>query len=281
MERALGARPVSARPVAGGFTANRRFVVELPDERRAFVKWAYSDASADWLRVEHGMYRDVGAEFMPRLLGWDDEDAFPLLAIEDLSDAHWPPPWRDGEVEAVRAALAAIAATPPPPGLPRAEEVLDVRDWERVRADPEPFLSLDLRTRGWLDGAYDTLVAAAQSVPLHGDALCHFDVRSDNICLRDGRALLVDWNWACVGNPEADLSTWLPSLHLEGGPPPWEVLPAGGAYAAWLSGFWGYRAGLPAPEGANPSVRDLQRRQLAVTLDWAERELDLPPTLQT
>jgi aminoglycoside phosphotransferase (APT) family kinase protein len=42
-------------------------------------------------------------------------------------------------------------------------------------------------------------------------------VRSDNICIGDGGATLVDWNWASVGNPRVDLAFWLPSLHFEGG----------------------------------------------------------------
>jgi thiamine kinase-like enzyme len=50
--------------------------------------------------------------------------------------------------------------------------------------------------------------------------LLHFDVRSDNLCFRDGRALLIDWNLACIGNPVVDVAAWLPSLHAEGVRPP-------------------------------------------------------------
>ena len=52
-----------------------------------------------------------------------------------------------------------------------------------------------------------------------GEAFLHLDVRSDNICIADGRAVLVDWNWASLGNPRVDLAFWLPSLSHEGGPP--------------------------------------------------------------
>ena len=30
--------------------------------------------------------------------------------------------------------------------------------------------------------------------------------------------MLVDWNWAGLGNPLVDLAFWLPSLFMEGGP---------------------------------------------------------------
>ena len=36
-------------------------------------------------------------------------------------------------------------------------------------------------------------------------------------------------------------------------------------------------AGLPAPDGAAPGLRDLQLAQLGVVLPWAVRALDLPP----
>jgi thiamine kinase-like enzyme len=53
--------------------------------------------------------------------------------------------------------------------------------------------------------------------------LLHFDVRSDNVCFAGDRAVLVDWNWAAIGNPVMDVAARLPSLHAEGGPPPEEI----------------------------------------------------------
>ena len=85
-------------------------------------------------------------------------------------------------------------------------------------------------------------------------------------------AILVDWNWATLGDPQPDLAAWLPSLACEGGPEPREVLPCGAAYGALVSGVWAAVAGLPPPPTA-PGVRDVQRRQLEVALAWCEREL--------
>ncbi|MFL5927860.1 MAG: phosphotransferase family protein [Gaiellaceae bacterium] len=141
-----------------------------------------------------------------------------------------------------------------------------------VEADPEPFLSLRLRDRIWLERALPTILAAAEAAPVEGDRVCHFDVRSDNLCFRAGRAVLVDWNWASLGNPAVDVAAWLPSVRVEGGPPPWEVLPGAGALAAFVSGVWAAVAGLPPPATA-PGVREVQRRQLAVALDWVDRDL--------
>jgi hypothetical protein len=68
----------------------------------------------------------------------------------------------------------------------------------------------------------------------------------------------------------------LPSLRLEGGPEPDQLLPHAHGFAALLAGFFGSRAGLPAPPTA-PRVRPFQLAQLRVTLPWAARQLDLPP----
>jgi Ser/Thr protein kinase RdoA (MazF antagonist) len=116
------------------------------------------------------------------------------------------------------------------------------------------------------------ILAAVESAPVDGDDLCHLDVRSDNLCFRDGRALLVDWNWLSRANADLDLAAWLPSLAVEGGPLPREVLPGSGALAAFVAGVWAAVVGLPPPATA-PTVRSLQLAQLAVALDWIDREL--------
>jgi aminoglycoside phosphotransferase (APT) family kinase protein len=129
----------------------------------------------------------------------------------------------------------------------------------------------------WLDRALPILIDAADPRLLDGTALLHTDVRSDNLCFRDGATVLVDWNHTSVGNPEIDVAFFLPSLHLEGGPPPRDVAPhVTPGMAAHVAGYFASRAGLPAPPTA-PLVRDIQRRQLEVALPWAAALLDLPP----
>jgi aminoglycoside phosphotransferase (APT) family kinase protein len=144
--------------------------------------------------------------------------------------------------------------------------------WRVVEADPAPFLSTGLRDAAWLERSLPAILAAADSAPMDGDNVGHFDVRSDNLCFRDGRAVLVDWNWTSLANPTVDIVGWLPSLHVEGGPPPWEVLPDVRELAALVAGVWAAVAGLPPPETA-PTVREVQRRQLAVALDWMDRKV--------
>ena len=274
IERAVGAAPVRYEPRGGGYSSADRFSVQLDDGRRVFVKSAAAENLAGWLRREHEVYTGLSGGFIPGLEGWDDDGSRPVLALEDLSDADWTPRWDRGRITAVRAALSELAAAVPPPGTaPVRESFAELFGrWEIVAADPEPFLSSGVRDRAWLDRSLDRVVDAAARAPVDGDAVCHFDVRSDNLCFRDGRAILVDWNWVSLGNPDLDVAAWLPSVCVEGGPPPWELLPGAGELAAFVAGVWAAVVGLPPPATA-PNVRSLQRAQLAVALDWVDREL--------
>ncbi|MEP6977490.1 MAG: phosphotransferase [Thermoleophilia bacterium] len=276
---ALGAPVQRLEPtLGGGYTLSDRFRVHLDGGGTAFAKVATTEPLAEWFRVEHRLYREIAGPFMAELLGFDDDGKAPILLLEDLSDGIWPPPWPETGVQSVVSALAEIHATQPPEGLPVGEEWRELlMGWEEVATDAEPFLSVGIVSRPWLSAALPTLRAAAAEAQLAGDALLHLDVRSDNICLYRGRAYLVDWNWATVGNPLLDLAAWLPSLHAEGGPPPEDVIGDGaGELASLLAGFFAAQAGKPPPEGA-PTVRAVQFAQLQTALPWACRALGLPP----
>jgi hypothetical protein len=283
VRRALGTTPVAWRASSGhGAPSHRRFVVELEDGRKAFVKIAALDYTAEWLRDEQCVYAALdGASFLPRLLGWDDDGTAPVLALEDLSGETWPPPWDAGRVDAVLATLEAVHATPPPAGVPPAvESQFGLDGWPDVAADPRPFLSLGLCSAGWLDGHLPALSEASAAAQIGGTSFLHFDARSDNLCLREGTAVFVDWNNACVGNALLDTAAWLPSLEVEGGPPPHVILPDDSPglpeIASLLAGYFCARAGLsPIPQA--PHARPLQLAQSRTSLPWAARLLGLPP----
>jgi aminoglycoside phosphotransferase (APT) family kinase protein len=269
-------RPVAFRPAAGGYTAAKRGIVTFEDGRSAFLKAAVSEETADWLRAEYAVYRYLGAagaDFLPRVLAWDDDGARPILLLEDLSAAHWPPPWEPGHAARVAETLSRLRRVPPMPGMATLEAYRDdFSGWRKVAADPGPFLSVGLCTAAWLDAALPGLQAAEQALRLDGTDFLHLDIRSDNVCFTPERTILVDWNWACTGNGQVDLAAWLPSLHAEGGPAPETFLPHAPEPAAALSGFWAARAGLP---DRDPRMRHLNVFQLRTALPWAARAVGL------
>jgi hypothetical protein len=275
----LQKRPVAWRHASGGYTPAQRWIVTFEDGTSCFVKTAAGlpESPMDqWLRREHAVYSSVEANFLPRLLGWDDDGVQPVLVLEDLGAARWPPPWRSGDVERVIEMLTAVRAT-------RLDDLGDAEDldpdltshWTEVQDDPGPFLSLGFCSQNWLDASLQTLIDAALRADLSGDDLVHFDVRSDNLCFATDRVVLVDWNFAARGNGELDLASWLPSLHSEGGPQPEAILPDAPQWAALMSGFFASRAGGPPIPGA-PRVRQVQQSQLRSALPWAVRALGLP-----
>lgn len=263
--------------VRRGYTHNDRMVATLRDGRSVFAKRAVDEVTAGWLRREHQMYEALRNElFVPKVVAWIDH-YLPILVLEDLSDATWPPPWDGAKVEAVLSILDDLAQCRAPEGLPRLVNGGQPDEgWHRVLAEPSEFLSLHLCDAAWLERAGPVLCAAAAAAPLEGDALLHGDVRSDNLCFRGGAALLVDWNLARIGNPQLDLAFWLPSLAAENGPPPETVAPGCcPELAAYVSGFFACRAGQAEIPHA-PLVRQVQRQQLQTALPWAARALHLP-----
>jgi Phosphotransferase enzyme family len=278
----LRAEPAGWEPVrSGGHTPARRWIVTLDDGRTAFAKVATDELTASWLRDEHVVYQHLlGAPFVPSYVGYYDDGEHPVLALEDLSSGAWPPPWDAAGVSALFGSLEEMWATPPPPGTAAATD--DAREiaggWDEIAKAPEAFLRLGLCSEPWLSEHLDTLLSAAGEAAFGGDALLHFDVRSDNVCFRpdDGRALLIDWNLTAVGNPQIDVVFWLPSLEAEGGPAPESVLPdADPGLVSTCAAFFCARAARP-PIPTAPTVREVQLVQARTALPWAARLVGLP-----
>ena len=259
-----------------GYTTAFHAIAELDDGRTVFVKAGADEATSTFLREEITVYRTVQAPFMPAFHGADERDP-PILVLGDLSGCFSTPPWTDSEIAAVIVLIDRLRSTSAPAELGSAEQYRAdwVGRWDRVAADPEPFLALGLCSPEWLETALPKLSAAAKAATFAGDVLVHTDIRSDNLAFVDGEARLVDWNWACAGDEKLDLACWLPSLAAEGGPPPESLMPEGGReLAAMLAGVWAAVAGTPPPPTA-PRVRAAQIAQLRVALPWAARELGL------
>lgn len=277
LQRIMNTRPMAMSAVKGGYTAAHRLIVNFSNGRSAFVKVSADPITAGWLRSEHRIYQSVQADFMPTLLGWDDDGEKPLLVLEDLSSGLWPRTWTPDMIAATLKTLESVRNSQPPNGLPTLESMRhELASWHLVDLQPESFLTLGLCSADWLHDALPTLITAENRAVLAGSELLHLDIRSDNICFLGDRVVLVDWNWACVGNAMLDVLFWLPSLRLEGGPHPEQIIGGDPNLVALAAGFWAYRAGMPPPHSTS-AVRDLQRKQLEIALPWSANLLRLPP----
>jgi hypothetical protein len=253
-------------PGAGGYTPALRQSGRLADGTPVFVKTPTNDVTRMMLEQEIAAYEAIGPRpWCPQVI-----DASPeRLVLEDLRHAHWPPPWRPGDVDRVLATVREVAATSVPTLPPFDDGQNDnLRQWRFVDVDAVAALGFD---RGLVAALADAGREVDASATYDGDCLLHMDLRSDNLCLLEDRVVLVDWNGACRGEGGLDEVAWAPSLSLEVGTPPWELVPdAAVHHVAFVTGYFAQRSPLPTIPDA-PFVRPFQLAQLRVSLPWFAR----------
>src|SRR5207245_1802407 len=82
------------------------------------------------------------------------------------------PHWTTDRLALVRAALDELHACPAPPNTHPVRETFAgwFGRWRTVEADPEPFLSLGLRSPAWLEERLPAITEAADAAPVDGRA---------------------------------------------------------------------------------------------------------------
>lgn len=268
--------PVEWREMKKGYTSAETWVMRFDNGASAFVKHATDEQTATWLKSEQSVYEFVQRDFLPELIAWDGKD-FPILVLEDLSHARTVPPWTKHDIDRVFELLDMLAQTKLPEIFRSLTDYPEpFNGWREIEKDPLAFLKSGFATAHWLEQALPGLVEAETTAELQGDSLVHTDFRSDNIFFRRDHALLIDWNWACKGNPKFDLVSWLPTLHTEGGPPPWDFTLDEPNLIALQAGYLANRVSKPPPE-LNEAIVRMQEKQLRSALPWAAKALGLPP----
>jgi hypothetical protein len=275
VQSAVGKTAVGWEPViGGGYTRQAKWRVRFADGSTSFVKAAHVEPYSTALRREVAVYTSVEGPFLPRLVGARDDGTLVALAVEDLGEAHWPPPYPD-DVRPLFEALDALATTPVPCGL-RAWSVAS-SNWREVAENPDPFLALGLCSGAWLDQVVEGLVQAELRVSWAGDDFVHYDIYSGNMCFVGPRPLLVDWDTAGRGNRWIDVAFALLNIRVEGAGLPDVGLPQEGDYAALLSGHFAVEAPAPSPEWADgSSLREDMVGDLRHALEWTADALGLP-----
>lgn len=263
-----------------GLSAALRYSVVLDDNSRIFVKASTDEETAQWLRNEHLLLSSINAKFAPAVIAWiDTPDMHPVLITEDLSHAYWPAShagvnWRDGDFDLLFEALRNMGSVTPPRSLTAMQNNKHSL-WTKVANDPKPFLNLKLCSEKWFADSIDVLTHAESTRDITGTSLVHNDVRSDNICILNNRVKFVDWSHAAIGSASHDLCTLLPTLHLEGGPSPYSVMPNGGSEAAAQGAAHIVR--LLTQRSSMPEwLKEVFKKIIAIELSWAAACLDLP-----
>jgi aminoglycoside phosphotransferase (APT) family kinase protein len=212
-----------------------------------------------------------------------DDGGWVALAFEAIAGRVPRHPWERAELDSVLLALEDVhAALTPSPST----HLEPARQFFRRLFGGWSQLATATDTPGldpWCRTHLDELVALEARWPeaIDGPTLLHGDIRSDNIILGPGGPVFVDWPHAAVGNPVFDLVAWAPSVALEGGPDPEELLAGHGpsrsaapevvsALLAAVSGFFVSHSFRPSPPGL-PTLRAFQASQGEVALAWLRR----------
>ncbi len=290
LEGWLGSPVVSAASQAGGFSPGIASRIQTVDGGRYFVKGAGPVPNRD----TPGMHRREAQVLaampdgvaVPRLLwSYDDEETgWVLLVFQDIEGRHPRMPWRIDELDRVMDGLARIADALTPSPIPvslagSARRAFDrsINGWQQLAEGPPSDLD---RLDAWSRRNLDRLVELESQSPVavDGDTLLHLDVRADNILLAGNEVWLFDWASACVGAPWVEAIGFAPSVAMQGGLRPEQLLtryPAARsadpaaitAAVAATAGYFTHRALQPPPPGL-PTLREFQAAQGAVARDW-------------
>jgi hypothetical protein len=291
-ERWLGGAITRADTQPSGFSPGVAARLGCANGRRCFVKAVGpipNPTSPAYHRREAAIVAALPVTApVPRLLWTLDEGdgGWIVLAFEDIEGVHPAQPWRDAELTRVLEAFAKLASvlTPSPIAARPASEVVatDLRGWHRLCAHPPAGLD------AWSARHLSALAALEADAPraIAGETLIHFDLRADNVLLTPDRVVIVDWPHAAIGAAWADLVFFAPSVGMQGGPPPSELVrrfaPARGAAArdltaviAAVAGFFTAQALDPPPPGL-PTLRPFQAAQGVVARAWLAERLAIP-----
>jgi aminoglycoside phosphotransferase (APT) family kinase protein len=227
LEHRLGGRIVHTQASRYGFSPGLAGLVDVDNDARFFVKAAgpTSDevTAVDSYRREADVTRTLPATIpAPRLLDVHDADDWIVLIYEQIHGRNPALPWSADELDTVITGVDTLAnlATPAPPATAATVPAFrfNPRGWARMgeagsvsRID-DPYIRDHLAAMIELESR-----APAACV---GDTLLHLDIRADNVMLTDRGPIFIDWSHPQIGAAWVDLLLFLPSVAMQGGPPP-------------------------------------------------------------
>jgi len=282
LEERLGSPVVQATTQPKGFSPGLAARLLLEDGRRVFLK-AVSEAAnpdtPDIHRREAGILAKIPASApAPRLLWTYDASGWVALCLEDIDGRHPFEPWAAADLDLVMAALRAMAAALTPSPIELEETAVrwfetTINGWQNALRRSES------RLDEWCARNLERLAELEAKAPdaAAGETLLHCDVRADNLLIAGVRVYFVDWPWARTGAWWIDVAGMAPSVAMQGGLEPEELLrrldlqgvssAAVDAVVCSIAGYFVVRALEPPPPGI-PTVRAFQAAQGRVAVRW-------------
>lgn len=281
IEERIGGIVVEAVTQPAGFSPGLAARVRTRDGRRCFVKAVSEDANPDTPHMHRREAEVVAAlppeAAVPRLQWAYDEGGWVALGFEDIEGRMPAQPWRPDELRLVVDGLRQLhdSLTPAPIASETAAQgfATHIKGWDELKASHEA------RLDPWAIRNLNRLLELEAHAPkaVEGRTLLNFDIRADNLLIASGKVYFVDWPWARIGAPFVEWLGLAPSVYMQGGPKPEELLrmvPLGevddgaiNAVIASLTGYFLAHSRRPPPQGI-PTVRAFQAAQGDVALMW-------------
>lgn len=281
IEAELGSPVSSAVTQLGGFSPGAAVRIVCADGRRAFVKAVGASLNPDSPRLHRAEIRAL--QLVPPhvpapslLFSYDDGDWVALL-LEDIVGRRPAVPWAAADAATMSETLTVVSRVQADRALPPfADTVGMLSAWDEIAADVSGIdASLVRRLPEMLEAQGLTRDVT------RGEALVHWDARNDNVLIEvSGRAVLLDWAWACRGAGWLDTVLLAADFCIQGGPdadgflarspvtrdvPPAHLR----GVVACMVGVWTERARRPAPPGL-PTIREWQAHCGRRALQWLD-----------
>jgi aminoglycoside phosphotransferase (APT) family kinase protein len=288
IQAACGVRVVEAATQRGGFSPGLAVRVRCADGTRYFVKAVSSTANPRtpaMHRQEAAILAALDTHIAfgrvpaPRLVHLVEEGTWVALLLTDVDGRHPALPWDHAQLAVVLQALDQMAEaltpatiTAPTVGVKLASAFTG---WRALAAAPtvddlDSWSQEHLEALAGLETGWEQCAA--------GDTLLHTDLRADNLLLTDHGAVVVDWPGACTGAAFVDLVLFAPSVAMQGGPAPSDLLAASRTgrsintellrpLVCAVAGYFTERSLQPPPPGL-PTVRAFQAAQGTVARRW-------------
>lgn len=202
ISHAYGLAVISITPMEGGYTA-RCFDVRSSAGRFVAKVWRADPPGEAWVRLCE-LLHFLGVPATLRTLQGEPILAGPLgpMCLQPFVSGATPPGWPCWPPRVLRSLggfLAAVHATPPPPGLPRDDLTIKASN---VDGEFSAVVNDQMARLQRLRDAIDPADLSPGSM-----VLCHTDPGGDNILATDDSVagvVLLDWDEAAISFPESD-----------------------------------------------------------------------------
>ena len=292
IEDYLGSEVTRTETQVGGFSPGVATRLTTADDQCVFLKAMGTDINPTSISF-HRREIDINSKFpsnsiAPKLL-WSVDDAedteWVAMLFDNIEGSNPQTPWQKDDLQRVMQAMNELSdvLTPSPISSDKISSANDyfsmrIYGWRKIEANKATYFE---KLDDWTKRHFDKLCELEKQAPqaVVGNTLVHFDIRADNIVMDDDNNVwFVDWPHACVGAKWLDVILFAPSVTMQGGLLPEDLIQLSPACQSAdpdaltaaivsMAGMLSFNGMLPPPPGL-PTLREFQAAQGDIARQW-------------